>query len=127
MRKRLLAVGWLLAAALGSSGVLAAQERPTITFQNQSGDDALVRLEGPTAQLVPVSDSGARKVEVSGGTYRIFVRYGRLGKYRYTKGRSFSVTETAYQVSDIYITLHTVPGGNYESGSSSETEFRGGR
>jgi hypothetical protein len=127
MRNRLRALTFLIVWGALANGTLSAQDRPTITFSNQSGDSALVRLEGPSARIVPVPDGASRTVEVSGGVYRIFVRYGDVGKYRYTKGRPFSVTETAFQVSEIFITLHRVVGGNYESDPSNETEFRGGR
>ena len=104
-----------------------AQDRPTITFENRSGDDALVRLVGPSSVTVSVADSSSRTVEARGGTYRMYVRYGQPGKYRYTKGDSFSVYEGADGVDQISITLHKVVGGNYGTAPSNEAEFDGGK
>lgn len=106
---------------------LLAQERPTITFENRSGDDALVRLVGPSSVTVSVADSSSRTVEAHGGAYRIYVRYGQPGKYRYTKGDSFTVYEGADGVDQISITLHKVVGGNYGTAPSNETEFDRGK
>ena len=114
-----------LLAALAVAPLLA-QERPTITFENRSGDDALVRFVGPTAGTVAVADSSSRTVEVRGGTYRIYVRYGQPGKYRHTKGDSFTVYEGSDGVDPISITLHRVIGGNYGTAPSSEAEFNRG-
>ena len=61
---------------------LLARDRPTITLDNRSGEDALVRLVGPTSGTVSVADSTRRAVEARGGTYRMYVRYGLPGKYR---------------------------------------------
>ena len=106
---------------------LAARDRPTITFDNRSGDDALVRLVGPTSGTVSVADATSRTVEARGGTYRMYVRYGQPGKYRYTKGDSFVVYEGADGVDQISITLHKVIGGNYGTAPSNEAEFNGGK
>jgi len=106
---------------------LLAQERPTITFDNRSGEDALVRLVGPSSGTVSVADSSSRTVEARGGTYRIFVRYGQPGKYRYTKGNSFTVYQGADGVDQISITLHKVVGGNYGTAPSNEAEFDGNK
>ena len=106
---------------------LLAQDRPTITLDNRSGEDALVKLVGPTSGTVSVADSTSRTVEARGGTYRMYVRYGLPGKYRYTKGNSFVVYEGADGVDRISITLHKVVGGNYGTASSNETEFNGGK
>jgi hypothetical protein len=37
-----------------------AQEHPTITFDNRSGDNAVVRLAGPTSGVIEVANSTAR-------------------------------------------------------------------
>lgn len=96
----------------------------SITFDNQSGDPALVRLVGPTRGEVNVPD-GARRVidNVSAGHYVIRARYGTPRNYRYAQGESFDVSETATSYSQLTITLHKVVGGNYHLGSSSASAF----
>lgn len=113
--------------ALGAVMPLVAQNRPTIALDNRSGKDALVRLVGPSSGAVSVADSTSRTVEVRGGTYRMYVRYGQTGKYRYTKGDSFVVYDGADGVDQISITLHKVVGGNYGTAPSNEAEFNGGK
>lgn len=103
-----------------------AAGRPTIAFENRSGENAAVRLVGPTGGLVTVADGSTRTVEVSGGAYRIYVRYGVEGKYRYTRGDSFTIYEGPDGVDQISITLHKVVGGNYGTSPSSEAEFNRG-
>lgn len=75
-------------AALVSLSILSlsAAERPSIAFQNNSGDDAVVRLAGPTSGFVTAPTSASRTVEVAGGAYRIYIKYGTAGKYYYTRG-----------------------------------------
>jgi hypothetical protein len=118
---------YLIVAALLGVMPLFAAERPSITFENKSGDDASVRLDGPTSGRFQVSNSTSKTVEVAGGVYRMYVRYGGAGNYRYTRGDSFTVYEGPDGVDQITITLHKVVGGNYGTSPSSETEFNGGR
>jgi hypothetical protein len=117
-------VGVLLLTATLSYG---ARPRAEITFDNQSGDAALVKLVGPTPRTVPVPNQQKRTVTVTGGSYYILVRYGpdREGNYRYTKGDPFNVTQTRRHYSVISITLHTVVNGNYHAGPSDQKEFDG--
>ena len=126
--RRVIARVLVVLLACAASGMsVAAQARPTITFDNRSGADAVVRLAGPTAGMVEVPDAGTRTVTVRGGTYQIFVRYGQPGKYRYTRGAPFTVAESANGVEEVTITLHTVVNGNYGSSPSNEAEFSGGK
>ena len=113
----------LVVAIVATASTLWAQSRPTITFDNQSGENALVRLAGPTSGLVGVPNGAARTVEVSGGEYRIYVRYGEPGRYHYTKGDPFTVYEGRDGVDVITITLHKVANGNYGSRPSDAAEF----
>jgi len=94
-----------------------------VTFDNQSGKPALVKLAGPTASSVTVENNKKESVSVAAGHYFIKVRYGTPEAYSYSKGDEFDVTETATAVSDITITLHKVVAGNYGSKAISETEF----
>ena len=100
-----------------------AQDLPTITFDNSSGQSALVKLIGPTDTEISVPDGSSRVVQVSGGNYYILCRYGSEGHYRYTKGAPFLVVQTSTQVSRVRITLHKVIGGNYNTRDTSEAEF----
>ena len=118
---------YLTVVLVFAAAQLLASQRPSITFDNQSGNDAAVRLAGPTSGLIIVPNSTSRTVEVAGGPYRMYVRYGTPGKYHYTRGDSFTVYEGPDGADQISITLHKVVGGNYGTGPSSEAEFNGGR
>ena len=95
-----------------------------ITFDNQSGEPALVRLVGPTPEDVYVANGGRSSIRrVAPGEYVVYIRYGAAGAYRYTRGEHFTVQEVGPNYSNIAITLHTVPSGNYRYRESSEAEF----
>lgn len=108
--------------------LVRAELLSTVTFDNKSGETALVKLVGPTAQAVEVPNGQSSTLEAAAGRYYILVRYGSdPNKYRYTKGEPFEVEEketaTAREYSKITITLHPVVGGNYSTGPSSKEEF----
>lgn len=98
-------------------------ESNTITFSNQSGEPALVKVRGATSTQTFVPNGSSSTVNASGGTHYIVVRYGSSPPYTYSKGESFSVDETATQYSAITITLHKVAHGNYSSSSTNQAEF----
>lgn len=104
---------------------LYAQDNPnTITFDNKSGEVALVKLIGPTGQTVEVPNGQSRTVNAGAGEYYILVRYGsKSDQYSYSKGDPFTVTQTATQYSAITITLHKVVGGNYPIHPTSQKNF----
>jgi hypothetical protein len=105
---------------------LGAYGRSTLTLDNQSGEDALVRLAGgPTSGDVDVPAGASRTVSIKGGTYRLLVRYGKPGGYRFTRGDAFTVSEDSGSWEEVTITLHTVRNGNYGSRPSTEVEFNG--
>ncbi|MCX5886085.1 MAG: hypothetical protein NT096_09290 [Proteobacteria bacterium] len=112
----------LAAIALFSVGTALAQDN-TVTFDNQSGESAIVKLIGPTAKEIEVLAGQKGTVTAAAGRYYIKVRYGKQGSYRYAKGEEFDVTETATKRSEIAITLHKVANGNYESAPITEAEF----
>ena len=112
--------------AITLSAALSAQAQNTVTFDNQSGEPALVKLIGPTSKEVEVPIGTKESVGTSAGRYIIKVRYGTAGKYRYSKGEEFDVKETASTRSSITITLHKVVAGNYESAPISREQFEGG-
>lgn len=116
----------VLVAALTTVSTGAAG-RATLTLENASGEDALVRVAGPTNGYVEVRNSSSRTINVAGGTYRLFVRYGRPGRYSYTRGEPFTIVDSGQEWEDVTITLHKVPNGNYQTSPSDEGEFDGSR
>jgi len=102
----------------------AQTARSTITFENRSGEPALVKLVGPTAQTIEVPQGESRTINAAAGEYYILVRYGdNPGQYTYTRGEPFTVQESTIQYSVLTITLHKVIGGNYGTRPSSAEEF----
>lgn len=99
----------------------------SVTFDNRSGEPALVKLIGPTYKEVQVPNGAKRSIKALAGSYHVKVRYGTAGKYRYTKGQEFQVIQTATTRSETMITLHEVIGGNYESHPISEQGFNDSR
>lgn len=95
----------------------------TVTFDNQSGEPALVKLVGPTSRSVEVPTGKQETVTAAAGRYFIMVRYGTPGQYHYRKGDEFTVTQSVAMRSDITITLHKVMGGTNETHPISEAEF----
>jgi hypothetical protein len=102
-----------------------AQNNPnTITFDNQSGEPALVKVIGHTGLLIEVPNGESRLINVPAGQYYLLVRYGsKPDRYTYAKGDPFTVTQTETQYSVITITLHKVVGGNYSSHPISSEQF----
>jgi hypothetical protein len=119
-------------AAFGILSVLSlmagAEPLSSVVFDNKSGQAALVKLVGPTTQVVEVPDGQMQSVKAAGGKYYILVRYGdSLDGYRYTRGEPFDVNERetaiGIEYSEITITLHPVINGNYSTAPSSKEEF----
>jgi len=108
---------------LVAAGVAAAQNTPTVSFVNYSGEDATVKLIGPTGGYIEVPNGSSRTVGVRGGPYTIVTRYGTAGNYSYQRGDQFFVSESAYSVDRISITLHKVPNGNYHTQRAQPTDF----
>jgi hypothetical protein len=115
----------LVGGLLSLSGPAAAQEppSPTVTVVNTSADPVLVKFVGPTSGILSVSPGGAATSAVSGGGYYLKLRYGASdGHYRYARTADFQVTQSAYSVSRITITLHSVA-GNMNEREISPREF----
>ncbi len=102
---------------------LSAVAQNKVVFDNQSGEPALVKLIGPTTTDVEVASGAKAGADAKAGRYTIKVRYGTAGKYSYSKGDEFEVTETATARSETTITLHKVVAGNYDAKPISEGEF----
>ncbi len=106
----------------------ANQSTPnTITFDNQSGRNAVVRIMGPTKTIAKMQRDEKRIVHVAAGEYYILVRYGDSAKeYSYTKSSTFSVVQSEGKVSIIRFTLHRRSGGTFNSQPVSGNEFEAG-
>jgi len=101
----------------------AASEENGLTFINKSGEDALVKLVGPSRKVVQVENGKEKRVEIASGSYYIYVRYGDLGHYRYAKGETFGIEDVVNGYVEAELTLHGVVNGNYVVRASSEEEF----
>lgn len=95
----------------------------TVTFDNQSGQPALVKLVGPSPGEIQVPSGAKRSLPAQPGRYHIKVRYGNTGAFRYAKGEDFAIVQTPTSRSAVSITLHKVEGGNYNSHPISGEEF----
>jgi len=98
-------------------------QQNTVSFENQSGEPALVKIVGPTQLHVSVPIGRKETVVVGAGRYHIKVRYGVEGRYKYSRGDDFAVTETVTKRSEVTISLRKVIGGNYRSTTISADEF----
>jgi hypothetical protein len=117
----------MMVLLISFSAGAAGQETPTLTIVNQAAEVAGVRVVGPTSGSIEVPSNGNRTIALSGGTYRLKVRYCDLGgRCRYSQTDPFSVTQTTYAVSRITVTLHSA-GGNLNEQDISEAEFNGAR
>lgn len=114
----------ILGLDVNLTSVYAQDNSNTITFDNQSGEPAIVKLAGPTGQTITVPNGQSRTANVAAGEYYILVRYGSKPEaYRYAKGDPFTVTQTATQYSAISITLHKAVVGNQPIHPTSREEF----
>ena len=95
-----------------------------IIFDNQSGQNALVKLIGSTKLVVKVPKQRKKTVHAAEGDYYILVRYGdSIKDFTYTKSDLFSVTQSGDQFSIITFTLYRTRGGNFNVKSVSPEEF----
>ena len=124
-RKHFVVILVLLLGFSPSPPSIHAQDNPnTITFDNKSGESALVKLIGPTGQTVEVPNGESRTVNSAAGEYYMLTRYGSTPKqYKYSRGDPFTVDQTESEYSIITITLHPVIGGNYATHPISSKEF----
>lgn len=115
----------LVASVCGPMFAYAAQSTPNkITFDNQSGQNAVVKLIGPTKIVTKLARDQKRMVRATAGNYYVLVRYGNSPKeYSYSKSAPFSVTQPDNRVSIITFTLHRRSGGSFQSHPVSGDEF----
>lgn len=119
---KFLAIASLL--ALGTIPCWAESPRAQITFDNKTGQLALVKLVGPTRRSAQVPTGQTRTVTATGGHYYILTRLGAdADHYSYSKGDPFTVIQNYRQYSIITITLHPVVNGNYHTNPSTASEF----
>ena len=105
----------------------AAQPEPhKIIFDNQSGQNAVVRVIGPTKLVARVPKQRKKTVHVAAGDYYILVRYGDSEKdFTYTKSDPFAVTQPEGRYSIITFTLYRTKGGDFNVLPISPEEFEG--
>lgn len=106
-----------------ATAVALAQNTPTVRFVNYSGEDATVKLVGPTAGYIEVPNGASLTVGIRGGSYTIVTRHGKPGNYSYQRGEQLFVSETPYGVDRISITLHKVQNGNYHTQKVRSSDF----
>lgn len=125
MKKSLITCIEIVAVLLCLNGgqLANAEEKNSLTLINHSGDNALVKLTGPSRKTVQIPNGTSKTVNIDSGQYMIYVRYGKLDRYRYTKGESFQIEETSFSYTRATLTLHGVVNGNYHTEGSSEYEF----
>ena len=77
-----------------------------ISFQNQSGTDATVRLLGPSSQVLTIVNGQSFGARVAAGDYYVVVRYGKNdSEYLFEKAGPIPVTEPSSKHSEVRITL----------------------
>ena len=113
---------WMVGGPIGPG---EAQTAPnSITFDNRSGQNAIVKVVGSITVVAKVPKGRKRTVHVPTGEYYLLVRYGNSPKeYIYTKSAPFPVTQPEDQHSIITITLHRRVEGNFNAESVSGEEF----
>jgi hypothetical protein len=87
-----------------------AEQPPTLTIVNQAGDNATVKVVGPSTGQIGIASGGRQTVIVSGGSYELRIRYCGATGCRYTRTDSFTVTDTRDRVSRTMVTLHSSTG-----------------
>ena len=96
----------------------------TITLINSSGENAFVKVVGPTELQVQIPKNKNQILNVSAGKYYILVRYGTNTKnFTYIKGEPFKIEQNDKEYTAIEITLSKNFGGNYGSSLSTSDEF----
>jgi hypothetical protein len=101
----------------------SSSEKNILTLINKSGDHALVKLVGQSRKVVEVPNGSDQTIYIAGGKYLIYARYGNGPKYRFTRGESFTIQDSATSYTQATLTLHGVINGNYSTYDSSEDEF----
>jgi hypothetical protein len=124
IRSLIIIAGILWIVGCGSL-LWAAQPAPhKIIFDNQSGQNALVKVIGSTKLVVKVPKQRKKTVHVADGDYHILVRYGDSAKdYTYTKSDPFAVAQSDDQYSIITFTLFRTRGGDFNVTPVSPEEF----
>lgn len=98
----------------------------SVTFDNQSGEIALVKLVCPSGSAKEITVPNGAKRTIGGvdsGNFFIKIRYGSDGSYRYSKGQNFNMNSYTFQSIEAVITLHPVTNGNYRTSPISAEEF----
>jgi hypothetical protein len=114
----------LIVSLVSANFGFAQSHQAEITFDNQTGQPALVKLIGPIRKSIQVPDGQQRSVSAIGGQYFIMTRYGGdPGHYSYSRGEVFTAIQTRTTYSNITITLHKVVNGNYHDDPINAADF----
>ena len=128
IRSPLIVAGILWIAGIASLSWASQPALNKIKFDNQSGQNAVVKVVGPTNLVVRVPKQRKKTVHVPAGDYFILVRFGDSEKdYTYTKSDPFAVTQSEGQFSIITFTLFRTKGGDFNTIPASQEEFEEAR
>jgi hypothetical protein len=118
-------IAWTCSLLMIMALAALTQTSPALTVVNQAGDPATVHVVGPTSGYLEIASGTSRTVNVSGGAYRLKIRYcAARGSCHYSITDPFTINQSAYSVDEITVTLHST-GGNLNERSISESEFKG--
>ena len=106
-----------------ATAVAPAQNNPTVRFVNYSGEDRDGQASRTNGRLrrYPERRISDRWRSGRGVHHRHAVREAR--RLLVSAGEQFLVSESAYSVDRISITLHKVPNGNYRTQKAKSSEF----
>jgi WD40 repeat protein len=103
-------------APLEKGRVGVTGDKNTITIENPSNADVVVKLIGPSARMVSVPSGQSISINVAAGDYSILVRYGtNPSEFVYVRGGPLRVTETQTQHSIGKIALAKSPEDNADA------------
>jgi hypothetical protein len=78
----------------------------TVTVENRSSKDAVVKLTGPSVQFLTVKSGKTEVARLGPGEYSFVVRYGENSSdFSYSRGIAFSVTQPSGKHSAVRIAL----------------------
>lgn len=98
----------------------------SITFRNQSGEEALVKLIGPASHTVGIPSGESETVRLDAGAYYLMVRYrDSSGKDTYSKGEPFEVGGSGRGRSPSLIFLDKLLDGKFQTHFIPREEFEG--
>src|SRR5437879_905551 len=102
MAQRVVRFGWglllLSCILIAQSPVPPDSTKNSITFENPSSTDVVIKLVGPSPQTGSIAVGKSATMSIAAGEYSILIRYGSSpSDYVYTKAGPLQITETASQ------------------------------